>query len=196
MKKEVLLRAFPREQIRQRPGQHGQTLHYVDIGSVIARLNEGCEHWDFTIEKYEVLDGEVLVLGRLVADGVTKSAFGGSTITIDRDGVVVSIADDLKAAASDSLKKCASLLGVALELYGGAAAEEPKPTRPRLTSSERATSKQVAAIHSASRRRGYSRERLQALLFQKTGKNEASELTRREASSVIEELSQGNGASA
>jgi hypothetical protein len=33
-------------------------------------------------------------------------------------GAILSLADDLKAAATDSLKKCATLLGVGLYLYG------------------------------------------------------------------------------
>ena len=34
-------------------------------------------------------------------------------------GEIVSLADDLKAAATDSLKKCATMLGVGLHLYNG-----------------------------------------------------------------------------
>lgn len=94
-------------------------MSYVDVASVVSRLNEACDAWDFHIDRYEVRDEEVLVQGRLVADGVTKCAFGGSSITVDKQGKAVSIPDDLKSAASDALKKGASLLGVGLELYGG-----------------------------------------------------------------------------
>jgi hypothetical protein len=43
---------------------------------------------------------------------VTKSAFGCSPISIGNDGQSVSIGDELKATASDCLKKSASLFGV------------------------------------------------------------------------------------
>lgn len=108
--KEVLCPPFPLELVRERLGQNGRTLHYIDVASVVARLNEGCDAWDFAIERHEVLEGEVIVLGRLVADGVTACDFGGSTTTTTQSGAIVSIADDLKAAASDALKKAAWML--------------------------------------------------------------------------------------
>ena len=58
-------------------------------------------------------------VAKLTADGVMKMSFGGTSITRDRDGRPVSIADDLKAAATDSLKKAASILGMGLHLYEG-----------------------------------------------------------------------------
>jgi hypothetical protein len=53
-------------------------------------------------------------------DGMVRQQFGGTQIT--RHSVtaeVISLADDLKAATSDALKKCASAFGVGLYLYGG-----------------------------------------------------------------------------
>jgi hypothetical protein len=45
--------------------------------------------------------------------------FGSSQITkVKQSGDIISIADDLKAAATDSLKKCATQMGVGLYLYG------------------------------------------------------------------------------
>jgi hypothetical protein len=62
----------------------------------------------------------VLVVGQLKADDVVKTQFGSSRITRARDtGEYISLADDYKAAATDSIKKCASLLGVGLHLYNG-----------------------------------------------------------------------------
>lgn len=236
MNKTLLTQPFAPESIKQRPGSHGKTLNYVDVASVVARLNEGCDAWDFFIDKYEVHDAEVLVQGRIVADGVTKCAFGGSSVTVDKQGKVVSIPDDLKSAASDALKKCASLLGVGLELYGGQPQPRPatrtttRSTTPRpapgttsapattsraatttvtptLSSperstprqavpaedpSERATVRQLAAIHSASRRHGYSRERLAHFIGEVTGKRDLSHLSRDEASRVITGLNENS----
>src|SRR5205085_662824 len=53
---------------------------------------------------------------------IVKTQFGGAEIkrhaSGPRSGRPLSIADDYKAAASDALKKCASLLGIGLDLYG------------------------------------------------------------------------------
>lgn len=200
MKREVLCRPFRPEQVKQRPGQNGKLLSYVETHAIIARLNEGCDAWDFVIERYEILDEEVVVLGRLVVDGtVIKTAFGGSAITRDRDGRAVSVADDLKAAGSDALKKAASLLGVGLELYSGAANRpERASSAQRLPSplpmSERPTSKQLSAIESAARRKNIRRDRLLGMLEQRFQKKELAQLSRREASQLIGELSEANGA--
>src|SRR5580698_4104408 len=108
MNKEVLCRPFEPEQIKRRQGAHGKELAYVDIAAVIARLNLAFDHeWSFEVSDREVQHDEVIVVGKLTAGGVTKMAFGGSSITLDREGRQVSMADDLKAAASDALKKCA-----------------------------------------------------------------------------------------
>ncbi len=193
MNKELLTRPFPAEAIKSRPGQNGRTLHYVDVAAFIQRLNESTDGWDFTIEKYEVLDGEVVVLGKLVIENsVVKSAFGGSSVTIDKSGEVVSIADDLKAAASDALKKAASLLGVGLELYGGQAQAQP-PARPGPSQESRVTSRQLAALHSSARKRGLSRDALADVVHERTGVAELAALTKAQASELISELSGSNG---
>jgi hypothetical protein len=63
-----------------------------------------------------------LVLGKLTAEGVPKMQFGASQVTREREsGALVSLGDDLKAAGTDSMKKCATFLGVGLHLY----AEKP-----------------------------------------------------------------------
>jgi hypothetical protein len=46
--------------------------------------------------------------------------------TNTQTGEIISIADDLKAAATDALKKAASLLGVGLSLYSDAPTEAPR----------------------------------------------------------------------
>ena len=101
MNREALSRPFPPEALKTRPGPHGKNITYVDIAAVITRLNEGCDAWSFEVVGYKVDADEVHVLGKLVADQQVKMHFGGSSITLDKDGGAVSIADDLKAAASD-----------------------------------------------------------------------------------------------
>jgi hypothetical protein len=199
MNREVLCRAFPREAIRTRPGQHGRTVSYVDVAAVITRLNEGCDAWSFEVVSHKVEADEVIVLGKLVADGQTKMHFGGSAVTVDSEGRAVSLADDLKAAASDALKKCASLFGVALAMYGGAPATNGSAAHPRERAAElddRVTSRQLAAIQALCRKRSINREELHALVSKKTGKSAVQFLTRAEASAVLDELGLANGAAA
>jgi hypothetical protein len=196
VKKEILTRPFAPEQIKQRPGQHGKTLSYVDISAVIERLNEAFDHrWDFEVVSHQVRDTEVVVLGKITADGITKAAFGGSSITLDKEGEVVSLADDLKAAGSDALKKAASLLGVGLEMYGGQPAEQ-RSGHAAPAAGDRLTSKQLAAIHGVARREGVTRDELLGIVAKRTGKDRVEVLTRAEASNIIDALGSngGNGA--
>jgi hypothetical protein len=201
MKRDVLTRPFETGQIKRRQGAHGKELSYVDVAAVITRLNEAFDHeWTFEVTSHEIQENEAIVVGRLTAGGITKMHFGGSSITLDRDGRVVSIADDLKAAASDALKKCASLLGVALEMYGGAPERQPASARTAMGArpqaapvADRVTARQLAAIQSACRRKGVSRDELGTLIG-KTGKSALQFLTRAEASEILTELDvQSNG---
>ena len=139
MNRQLLEKPFGPAQIRQRKGRNGM-LDYVEGHSVIQRLNEALEGaWSFEIVQHEVREDEVLVLARLSADGLVKMNFGVSQVTREREsGALVSLGDDLKAAATDALKKCATFLGVGLHLYadkpiGGrapAARGVPAPPRP------------------------------------------------------------------
>ena len=200
MKKEILCRPFGPEQVKSRQGQHGKTLSYIETHAVIARLNEGCDAWSFEIVKHEIVEDEVIVVGKLVADGIVKMAFGGATITRDREGHLVDLGDTHKAAASDALKKAASLIGVGLELYGGSSATAPvEPKKNNVVApaiEDRLTARQLAAIHAASRRRGLSPQRLTAMLVERCGRGEPQHLTKKQASDVITELSVTNGAHA
>ncbi len=201
MKKDVLTRPFAPEQIRQRPGHNGKSLSYVETHAVIARLNEAADfEWSFEVTKHEILETEVIVLGKLTIDGITKMAFGGSSVTRDNSGKEVSLADDLKSASSDCTKKCASLFGIALELYGGATttaaapasqSEEARP--PQQRAEDRLTSRQLAALQAACRRRGLPAAHLTTLAGERYGKNSPQMLTRTEASLLISELTDLNG---
>ncbi len=118
MNRALLEKPFAPAQIRQRKGRNG-VLDYVEGHSVIHRLNEALEGaWSFEIVHHEIREDEVLVIGRLSAESVTKMAFGTSQVTREKgSGQLVSLGDDLKAAGTDCLKKCATLLGVGLHLY-------------------------------------------------------------------------------
>jgi hypothetical protein len=202
MKKDILTRPFAPEQIKQRQGQHGKMLNYIETRAVIARLNEGCDAWAFEIVKHEIVEDEVIVVGKLVADGIIKMAFGGASITRDREGHIVDLGDTHKSAASDALKKAASLLGVGLELYGAApsasAVAYEKKNAPAMTAAvgERITTKQLAAIQSVTRKQDIGRDDLVAMLGERFNKGELHALTKREASSLLSELIGSNGTGA
>ena len=138
MNRELLEKPFAPAQIRQRKGRNGM-LDYVEGHSVIARLNEALDGaWSFEVTHHEVREDEVVVLGKLSAEGIAKMQFGVSQLTREKGGgALVSLGDDLKAAATDALKKCATFLGVGLHLYAekplagrGAAMRAGAPTRP------------------------------------------------------------------
>ena len=202
MKKDILTRPFAPEQIKQRQGQHGKTLNYIETRAVIARLNEGCDAWAFEIVKHEIVEDEVIVVGKLVADGIIKMAFGGASITRDREGHIVDLGDTHKSAASDALKKAASLLGVGLELYGAAptavTVTQEKKNAPAMTAAvgERITTKQLAAIQSVTRKQDIGRDDLVAMLGERFNKGELHALSKREASSLLSELIGTNGSGA
>ena len=118
MNRQLLEQPFPKELLKTRKGTFGKQFSYVEGTEYIRRLNDAMEgDWSFEVVEHKTLDTEVIVLGKLTAASIVKCAFGGSKITINREGEVVSIADDLKAAATDALKKASSLLGVGLHLY-------------------------------------------------------------------------------
>ena len=112
---------------------------------------------------------------------------------------------------SKALAKAASLLGVGLELYSGHGVQpiaredhhdrrnnnnhpSSQSQRQQPADGERATVRQLAAIHAASRKRGLGKDRLASYLVEHTGRTELSQLNRHEASSLIDSLNQGNGA--
>ena len=109
MNRELLEKQFSPAQIKQREGNFGKKLDYIEGHAVIQRLNDAFEaQWSFSILKHEILEAtdEVVVLGELRAGNFFKTQFGSSRITRARQtGEPVSLADDYKAAATDAVKK-------------------------------------------------------------------------------------------
>ncbi len=109
----ILTEPFASSDVKTRKGPGGKQLSYIDTPLVIERLNLAfAGDWSFRIVSHEVTDDEVLVLGELEAGGVVKQQFGSKARENN-----VGLGDTMKAAGSDCLKKCATLLGVGLELY-------------------------------------------------------------------------------
>src|SRR5438128_715302 len=119
MNRELLEKPFSPDQIKQRKGLDGDVLDYIEGAAVIQRLNDVFNaEWTFEILDHHIYEREVVVLGKLTTQGIAKCQFGKSKITRTKETKTeVSIGDDLKAAATDAIKKCATLFGVALHLY-------------------------------------------------------------------------------
>jgi Rad52/22 family double-strand break repair protein len=103
----------------------GVELEYITGEQCISRLNEtlGVGGWSFLIREHGVHAeaDEVWVLGEITASiegvAVVRQQFGSQKLRRARsNGTPVDIGFDLKVAATDALKKCASLLGVGLYL--------------------------------------------------------------------------------
>ena len=103
----------------------GVELEYITGEQAVSRLNEvlgvGC--WSFRILQHGINAeaDETWVLGEIVADvegnTVARQQFGSQKLKRSRaSGAPLDIGFDLKGAATDALKKCASLLGVGLYL--------------------------------------------------------------------------------
>ncbi len=148
----------PEDVIATRPGRGRQTFRYVPVAWFIQQLNLVFMHrWDFEIMEHAVLDKikEIWVKGKLTvtgADGVviTKTQFGGSAIKYNQEGTkIIDLADDLKSASSDCLKKCATLLGFAWDVYSG--------SREKLTEAGPSTS-QLLAFYKRGEQAGLSKD--------------------------------------
>src|SRR5215467_2395682 len=180
MNRDLLEKPFTPEQIKRRQGTNGDVLDYIEGCAVIQRLNECFDaEWIFEIQEHRVFDDEVVVLGKLTAQGVAKSQFGKSRITrAKKDNAVISLGDDLKAAATDCLKKCATLFGVGLHLYfdvpksipngtgngsaSGSGSREHRSNGSHGNGSEtvRLTARQLSAMFAMAKGRGWSNKQV------------------------------------
>jgi hypothetical protein len=137
--------------IRRRDGRAGQTFRYVAGADVIRTMNVVFGmRWSFEIVNTSTynsfgqsLPEAVVVHGRIRAtlpDGteVVKEHFGTSAVktrqkrlphTAEYEESLLDIGSDMKAAATDALKKCASLLGVHLDVYAPEEAETVEQDR-------------------------------------------------------------------
>src|SRR5882724_8517049 len=142
MNRELLEKPFSPDQIKQRKGLDGDVLDYIEGAAVIQRLNDVFNaEWTFEILDHHIYEKEVVVLGKLTAQGIAKCQFGKSKITRTKETKAeVSIGDDLKAAATDSIKKCATLFGIGLHLYfenGTSEGESSTPSGNKETAAAR-----------------------------------------------------------
>jgi len=202
MNRQLLEQTFSEDQVRYREGSFGQTLAYVPGHVVIERLNQAFESlWSFEITAHEIHQDEVIVIGRLSAEDITKTQFGSSKITRVREtGEMVSLADDLKAAATDAIKKAASLFGIGLHLYADKPVSQNSETGGRKgdggesshsgnggNGNGRLTSKQHNFLLKLANERGISKKELNDQCVEIYG-SVVDYLTRQDASAMIESM--------
>lgn len=119
---DFLLTKTPAKYVKSRPGKGGGQWKFVSGNYVRKTLNLmfGWD-WDFEILSEQVLEGEVIVKGRLTCRvngrSITKTQFGNKEVVTKKTGGALSIGNDFKAAATDALKKCAFDLGIANDVY-------------------------------------------------------------------------------
>jgi len=123
--RRILSQRTPESEIRTRTGRGGKAMKYTDGAYVIRTLNEAFGwDWDFMADSEELLtkNGQPF---EIKCRGMLTVRMGGRTITktqygcqpIEGGDKAPSIGDCYKGAATDALKKCASMLGIALDLY-------------------------------------------------------------------------------
>jgi hypothetical protein len=115
----------PAKYIKHRPGAGGMSFPYIEVGYVIGKLNSTFTPlgWEWKVVDKGIGKKQVWVQGDLVIKfpngwTVTRSGFGGSQIKCYKGtDDPVDISNDLKGASSAALKKAASLLGIAADVY-------------------------------------------------------------------------------
>lgn len=124
----TIVQKTPPQYIYRRQGKGGQKFDYVTGWYVTKVLNYVFGwNWDFEITDKGREQDQVWVLGKLTVKDdkghvIVKSQFGRADIKFlkAQPNRAVDYGNDLKAAATDALKKCASELGIASDIYGKA----------------------------------------------------------------------------
>lgn len=108
----------------------GVELTYLTGEQVISRLNDvlGVDGWSYVTGEPVIVENQLYIKGSLtLVGGITKEAWGGAQVKRTRaTGDFLDLGNDIKSAATDALKKAASLLGVGLYL-SAKNAEAPRP---------------------------------------------------------------------
>lgn len=133
----LIIAKTPKKFVYTRPARGGGTWNYVSGSYVKKVLNLAFGFmWSFEIMEYKYDLGikQALVMGKLTVnlkDGgkIIKTQFGRADLKFksvwnpetrkkEPTDETLDVGNDLKAAATDALKKCASELGVASDIYG------------------------------------------------------------------------------
>lgn len=131
---QFILKPTPAKFVQERPAKGGGKWKFVSGGYIKKVLNImfGWD-WDFEILEQLIIHGEVVVKGKLKVrtngKEIIKMQFGNKDIVykkelVNNERAPLSIGNDLKAAATDALKKCAAELGIAQDVYNASEFKE------------------------------------------------------------------------
>lgn len=159
----TIFQRTPAEHVYQRPGKGGETFDYVTGTYVKKVLNFVFGfNWDFEVvceerDDLKAASPQARVLGRLTVRSkegraVVKMQYGRADLKFKKGtSIPVDLGNDMKAAATDALKKCAAELGVASDIYGKNEFREVKPEgllkdAPATSSAKEGTGTAAAAV--------------------------------------------------
>jgi hypothetical protein len=123
-----LLKPTPQQFRRKRPAKGGGEWEYVSGAYVKKVLNLMFGFaWNFEVKAFEtnLIARQAIVHGRLTCNGangvqIIKEQFGRVDLKFRKGtDIPLDLGNDLKAATTDALKKCAAELGVAMDVYSG-----------------------------------------------------------------------------
>jgi hypothetical protein len=121
---EILSEEFDESDVKKRKLTRSNgdiiELDYVPGSNIIQRLNNAFGlSWSFqVIDKIIDMQAmQIAICGRIIVGNKTTEQWGGTFISRNMKGGIISLGDDLKIATTDALKKCATHLGVGLYLY-------------------------------------------------------------------------------
>lgn len=134
-----ILEKTPRQYVYRKPGKGGGTFDYVSVSYILKALNYIFGwNWDFEVLEHGMEGAQVWVKGKLTVHGmhagqtITKTQFGRADIKYKRGTKeMLDFGNDLKGASSDALKKCASMFGIASDIYGKSDYKEESGNEPR-----------------------------------------------------------------
>lgn len=127
----LLYKKTPAQHVHEKPAKGGgKPFKFVTGAYVKSQLNRlfGFD-WNFTVKEFTVKGNQCIVFGRLegtirdkdgkVVTTLVREQFGRADIkTLKADRTkALDFGNDLKAATTDALKKCASDLGIARDIY-------------------------------------------------------------------------------
>lgn len=192
-----LLQKTPQSHIYTRQGRGGSQVEYVTGVYVKKVLNYAFGWlWNFEIESEQVIGDQIVVRGRLTVTlpdrddptnsvHIVKTQYGRADIKYMKGSdKTVNIGDDFKAAATDALKKCASELGIASDVYGRGEFKEIKIASTSAADSEPAPQEMLEEILGLLAEKEIELDKL----LSKIGKGSLSELTKPQAEKLIAQL--------
>lgn len=121
----LLMQATPEKFIKTRPIPGGGSANFVETHYVIGMLNLITGYrWDFDVLDEKEAHGQIVVKGKLTirtkkTESISKTQYGRAIVKMKSGSKdPLDYGNDFKAATSDAIKKCASLFGVAWDIYG------------------------------------------------------------------------------